>query len=243
MATTITTATSATASSATTAATPTTTTTTPPPTPARPGRRTKGTRWSSGESSRGSRGSQRGDRHSLNPLLELLHDKVITDLQEGGERALTGDPRMEVSVAVVEPTEDVEDQDTVLHGPAKVAKRVCHALHLTAEVADGEVALDEGPEAHIETQNSGLGVAQKLALERQPGRTRMWSVAKEAVEVHGDRPHNPRKDDAVESQPRGSRGRNHGVEEDVVVEGVAAESEEDQVPPAGVGRRLRFKDD
>jgi len=33
-----------------------------------------------------------------------------------------------------------------------------------------------------------------------------------------------------------SRGRTHGVEEDMVVEGVTTESEEDQVPPAGVGR-------
>ena len=118
-----------------------------PPTPARPGsRRTK--RWgSSCESSRGSR----GDRYDLDSLLELLHDKVVTDLQEGGEGSLTSDPRLEVSVAIVEPAEDVEDQDTVLHGPAKVVERVRHAHHLVAELADGEVALDERPEARIET--------------------------------------------------------------------------------------------
>ena len=64
-----------------------------------------------------------------------------------------------MSVAIAEPTEDVEDQDTVLHEPAKVAEGVHHALHLATELADGEVALDERPEARIETQSPGLGVA------------------------------------------------------------------------------------
>jgi hypothetical protein len=56
-----------------------------------------------------------------------------------------------VGVAVTEPTEDVEDQDAVLHGPAKVTEGVGHALHPAAELADGEVTLDEGTEACIET--------------------------------------------------------------------------------------------
>jgi len=73
------------------------------------------------------------------------------DLQEGGEGSLTSDPHPEVSVAIAEPAKDVEDQDTVLHGPAKVAERVCHPLHLAAELANGEVTLDERPKACIET--------------------------------------------------------------------------------------------
>ena len=163
----------------------------------------------------------------MNSLLELLHDEVITDLQEGRERPLTVDPRPEVSVASAEPAEDIEDQDTVLHGPAKIVEGVRHALHLAAELADGEVALDERPEARIKTQSPSLCVAQKLALECQPGPTSGQSVADEVVEVQGDRPQDPREDDAVEAQPRGGLRHAHGVEEDVVVEGVAAEGEED----------------
>jgi len=63
---------------------------------------------------------------------------------------LPGDPRPEVGVAVTEPPENVEDQNTVLQGPAKVAERVRHALHLAAELADREVALDEGTEGRVE---------------------------------------------------------------------------------------------
>jgi hypothetical protein len=43
----------------------------------------------------------------LDALSELLHDEVVTDLQEGGEGPLPGDPRAKVGVAVTEPTEDV----------------------------------------------------------------------------------------------------------------------------------------
>jgi len=128
-------------------------------------------------------------------------------------------------------------KDTVLHGPAKVAERVCHALYLAAELADRDVALDEGMEARVESQSPGVGVAQKLALERQPGPSSVRSVADEVVEVEGDRPEDPGEDDAVEAQPRGGLDRDRNVVEDVVVEGVAAEREEDQVPPPGVERR------
>ena len=118
-----------------------------------------------------------------------------------------------------------------------------HALHLAAELADGEVALDEGTEARVEPQSPDLSVAQELALEHQPGTACARSIADEVVEVEGDRLEDPGEDDVVETQPRGGLDRDRGVEEDVVVEGVAAEGEEDQVPPAGVGGRLELEDD
>jgi hypothetical protein len=140
-----------------------------------------------------------------------------------------------VGVAVAEPAENIEDQDAVLHGPAQVTEGVCHGLHLPAELANSEITLDEGPEARIEPQSPSLGIAEKLALERQPGLTSIRRVADEVVEVDGDRPDDPREDDAVKAQPRGGLGRDRGIDEDVVVKGVAAEGEEDQVPPTGVG--------
>jgi hypothetical protein len=111
--------------------------------------------------------------------------------------------------------ENVEDQDTVLHGLAEVAKRVRHALHLAAELADGEVALDEGAEARVEPQSLGFGVAHELTLECQPGPASAQSVADVVMEVQGNRPQNLGEDDAVEAQPgsgprprcRGGRGR------------------------------------
>ena len=61
------------------------------------------------------------------------------------------------------------------------------------------------------------------------------------MEVEGDHPEDLGEDDVVEAQPRGGLDRDRNVGEDVVVEGIAAERE-DQVPPPGVGRRLRLED-
>ena len=71
----------------------------------------------------------------------------------------------------------------------------------------------------------------------------MRKVPEEAVEVDGDRPHDPGEHDAVEAHPRGDRRHAGAVAEDVVVRGVAAKGEEEQVPLASVGRRLSLQDD
>jgi hypothetical protein len=148
-----------------------------------------------------------------------------------------------VGVPVAEPAKDVEDQDAILHGPAEVAKGVRHALHPTAELADGEVTLDEGAEARVEAQSPSLGVAQELSLKGKPRPSRVWGGAHKVVEVQRDRPQDLGEDDAVETKPRRSLGGDRFVDEDVVVEGVAAESEQHQIPPAGEGGRLRLEDD
>jgi hypothetical protein len=99
--------------------------------------------------------------------------------------------------------EDVEDEDAILHGPAQVAEGVGHGLHLPAELAHSKVPLDEGAEASVEAQSPSLGIAQKLALERQPCLASIRRVANEVVEVEGDRPDDPGEDDAIKAQPRG----------------------------------------
>jgi hypothetical protein len=88
-----------------------------------------------------------------------------------------------MGVAVAEPTENVEDQDAILHGPAEVTKGVRHALHLTTELANREVLLEEGVEAGVETQSPGLSIAQELPLKGKPCPARIRRVADEVVEV------------------------------------------------------------
>jgi hypothetical protein len=148
-----------------------------------------------------------------------------------------------VGIAVAESAEDVEDEDAILHGPAQVAEGVGHGLHLPAELANGKVPLDEGAEARVESQSSGLSIAQKLALECQPGLTSGGGVADEVVEVDGDRAEDPGKHDAVQTLPRRSLDRGRGIVEDVIVEGVAAEGDDHQIPPASIRGRLGVEND
>jgi hypothetical protein len=148
-----------------------------------------------------------------------------------------------VAVALTEPPEDVEDKNPVLHEPAKVAEGVRHGLHLAVELANNKVTLHEGAEARIEPQSPSFSIVQKIALERQPGLASVSSVVDEVVEVEGDHPNDLGEHDAVKAQPRGCLDCDRGVDEEVVVEGIATEGEEDQVPPIDVGRRLGLEDD
>jgi hypothetical protein len=148
-----------------------------------------------------------------------------------------------VGVAIAEPPKDVEDQDAILHGPPKVPQGVGHALHPTTELADGEVTLDESTEGRVETQSPGLSVAQELALKSEPRPARVWRGADEVMEVQRDRSQDPGENDAVETEPRRGLDGDRGVDEDVIVEGVAAKGENHQIPPTGVGGRLRLEDD
>jgi hypothetical protein len=132
-----------------------------------------------------------------------------------------------VGVAIAEAAEDVEDEDTVLHGAAQITKWVCHGLHLAAVRTDTEVPLDEGAEGRVEAESTGLGVAQELALDGQPNSPSVRKVPEEAVEVDGDRPHDPGEHDTVEAHPRSSRRHAGGVGEDVIIQGVAAKGEEE----------------
>ena len=68
-----------------------------------------------------------------------------------------------------ETPEDVEDQDPVGYWAAEVVKGVGHALHPPAVLPDRDVALLESAERGVEPESAGLGVAEELRLERQPG--------------------------------------------------------------------------
>src|SRR6185312_5769206 len=101
---------------------------------------------------------------------------------------------------------------------------------------DGEVSLHEGAEGGVELEGAVLGVAEELALERHPGLPRGAAVdPDEVLKIQGDGPEDPGHGDAVEAQPRHVPRLDRQVNEDVVVEGVAADGEQDLVPPAAVG--------
>jgi hypothetical protein len=63
------------------------------------------------------------------------------------------------------------------------------------------------------------------------------------LQIEGDGPNDPGHGDAVEAEPRRVPCHSRCVEENVVVEDVAAEGEENLVPPAGVGGRRGVEND
>lgn len=101
-------------------------------------------------------------------LGEFLQDKVVADLEEGGEGLLACDPCPQVVIVVVETTQDIEHEDPVSHWVPEVAKSIRLSLRLPAELAHGKIALLKGAEIRIKLESPSLGVAEELALECQP---------------------------------------------------------------------------
>jgi len=171
-----------------------------------------------------------------------LQEKVILHLLEGRERHGADDQGPQVGEALVEPPEEVQDERAVADWLAKGAKVIRHLLQLTAVLGDGEIVLGEGAEGGVEVEDPGLSVSLELGLESDPGlASSAAGLANDVLQLHGERPEDPGQDDAVHPEP-GRRGGG-AVGEDVVVEGVALEGEEDEVPPASIGGRGGVQDD
>ena len=60
-------------------------------------------------------------------------------------------------------------------------KSISHALHPPAELPNGEVPLLEGAKGGVELESAGLGVAEELPRERQPGLSRGAAVSPDDV--------------------------------------------------------------
>jgi hypothetical protein len=78
---------------------------------------------------------------------------------------LSLDEGSQVVIASAETLQEVEDEGMVKDEFAEVVVGVCHTLHPTAVLADGEVPWGEYAEGCVEVQSGGLPIAGKLGLE------------------------------------------------------------------------------
>uniref|UniRef100_J3MEI3 CAAX prenyl protease 2/Lysostaphin resistance protein A-like domain-containing protein n=1 Tax=Oryza brachyantha TaxID=4533 RepID=J3MEI3_ORYBR len=208
---------------------------TPPPPPRPRGRSAKegSGRWGSGRwsSSDESGSGGRGGRAWREVPSDLVEDEVVLYLQKGGEGSPSRKPGPKEVVVAVETPQDMQHQDPVDHWAVEVEvmKGIRHALHPLAVLTNGEVPLHEGAELRVQLKGASLGVAEELTLESQPGLA-CGAVGSpdDVLEIEGDGRKDPRHDDAVE---------------DVIIEGIAAEGEEDLVSPATVGGGRGVEDD
>ena len=93
-------------------------------------------------------------------------------------------------------------------------------------------------------ESAELGIAEELPLKRHPGLSRGAAMGpNEVLKIQEDGLEDPGHGNAVEAQPHHVPRLDRRVEEDVVVEGIAAEGKEDLVPPAPVGGGRRIEED
>jgi hypothetical protein len=144
----------------------------------------------------------------------------------------------------IETPQNVQHQSSVLDGLAEVGKGIRHALHLAAVVIDGEGTLAKSAKLGVEEHGAGLAIVEELLFNPEPCCPGGEAVVlmDDVQEVGGDGVEEPREDDAVHARPHRIVGAGV-VAEDVILQGEAAEDEEDVAAPLGVVGGLKIKND
>jgi hypothetical protein len=103
---------------------------------------------------------------------ELLEEKLVPRGVEGGEGHAPLDESLQVAVAGVEATQEVQHQGTIDNWLAEIAERVSQTLHLAAVFSHGEVPLREQVELGVEVECPSISIPKELVLESEPGLAR-----------------------------------------------------------------------
>jgi len=165
---------------------------------------------------------------------QLLETKVVAHLEEGRERGAAAKMKTKGAEALIEPTDDVEDERLLGDRLAEVPKIFRHAFEAAAVVDDGEIALGKGPELLVGVESSGGTVPKELGLDGEPDRTSGGAALGDRVgEIVGDGAEQPGADDTIHPHP-GRRSRGDGVGENIAFQRVLSEDVKEGLLPAGV---------
>jgi hypothetical protein len=75
----------------------------------------------------------------------------------------------DVGVALVEASDEVDDERAVGDHLTEVAEIICHTLESPVVVGDGEVTLVEVAELGIKVECPGFAIAEELRFDGDPG--------------------------------------------------------------------------
>jgi hypothetical protein len=122
--------------------------------------------------------------------------------------------------ALVQPPKDVEDEDLVFNGCAKVNQIVDHGLELVAILIDRVVTLNKSTKDSIKVKSTLLTVIKKLVLDSESEVARRATAFPDhLVKIRQDGVADPVEDDVVHLNPPRIIGRS--VVRDVLDQRVA----------------------
>jgi hypothetical protein len=196
-----------------------------------------------GGKGRGGRRCRSNERHDggRSTQGEFLELEFGAYLGKGGKWPLSLEVGAEVSEAVIQATEDVDDEEAVGDGLAELDEGVSECFHLAAVIRDGESALHQGAELGVDEDDPGFTIADELFFEGEPGGAGGRRGGSDDLEqLGGDGAVEPREDVEIHLDPVRDSGIG-GIAQDVVGKRVLAEGEEEKASPLGEGRRGEVK--
>jgi hypothetical protein len=104
--------------------------------------------------------------------------------------------------ALVQLPKDVEDEDPVFNGCAKVSQTVGHDLELAAVLIDREVTLNKSTKGSIKMKSTLVTVIEKLVLDGEPEVARRATAFPDhLVKIRRDGVADSVEDDVVHPNP------------------------------------------
>jgi hypothetical protein len=141
---------------------------------------------------------------------------------------------VEVFKVLVQPTQEVQHNNTVGDIDVEVIEGVGEALHLLTVVVEAEVALNEALEGDINVEGMSFMGAEEVAFQGHPSIvSHLSTLPGDVLQVEGDGAVDPRLDDVVHPVQRWNIVV-RGVHQHVVRERVMPEGEQYIVTPPSV---------
>jgi hypothetical protein len=100
----------------------------------------------------------------LHALLNFLQAEVVMHLLEGRKRRRVREDGAKMVKVLIQPAEDVEDEDTVGDVNTEVNEGVNEALYLEAVVVHIEVTLNKVPEGGVDVEGASLPIANEAII-------------------------------------------------------------------------------
>jgi len=177
------------------------------------------------------RGGESGGRGGLSILQgEFLKNEVVTSLEEGGEGPTAPKKGPDVSEALNEAADDVEDEGALGDDFAEGPKVVCHLIEMAAVLGDGEVALDKSSKLCLKLDGACFPVPENLGLDGEPSLPSGGALGGEFFgEVVGESAEDPGLQHTVHPCP--VRREDRSIEMNVILEGELAEGQQKLITP------------
>jgi hypothetical protein len=152
----------------------------------------------------------------------------------------------DVFKVLIQPTQDIQHENTIGNINVEVGEGVDEALHLSTVVLDTEVTLNEAPKGGVNVEGMCFIVVEEVVLQGQLGVvSHVAALSSDVLQVREDGAVDPRLDDVVHPVPRQDADV-RGVHQHVVRERVTPEGEQYIVAPLSIvrgGEVQRDRDD
>jgi hypothetical protein len=132
--------------------------------------------------------------------VKLFQEQIILNFEKVQKWRVSLNDGAHVLEALVQPPNDVEDENPIVNGCVEASQIIGHGFKLAAVLIDWEITLNKSTKCSIKVKSTVLTVTEKLVLDGEPKVARRATVFSDhLVKIRRDGVTDPVEDDVVHS--------------------------------------------